>query len=97
MKPETDDKFKHDYQSHLKYLKLRGLQPKTIDYRSQVVSEIGFNSALGNHCKPIKQLIPGFVTTHHGVNSDPTYSQCKRAIGWRAEERRWDRRRPGRD
>ena len=31
MKPVSEEKFKHYYQSHLKHLKLKGLQPKTIE------------------------------------------------------------------
>lgn len=31
MKDVSEKKFKHNYQSHLKHLKLKGLQPKTIE------------------------------------------------------------------
>ena len=33
--------FKHNYQTHLKHLKLKGLQPKTIDAYSRAVRRIG--------------------------------------------------------
>lgn len=41
MKPVSDEKFKHDYQSHLKHLKLKGLQPKTIEAYSRAIRRIG--------------------------------------------------------
>ena len=41
MKPASDEKFKHYYQSHLKHLKLKGLQPKTIEAYSRAIRRIG--------------------------------------------------------
>ena len=33
--------FKHNYQTHLKHLKLKGLQPKTIEAYSRAMRRIG--------------------------------------------------------
>jgi hypothetical protein len=33
MKPSSESNFNHNYQTHLKHLKLKGLRPKTIDGR----------------------------------------------------------------
>jgi len=41
MKPVSEEKFKHYYQSHLKHLKLKGLQPKTIEAYSRAIRRIG--------------------------------------------------------
>jgi integrase/recombinase XerD len=41
MKPVSEEKFKHNYQSHLKHLKLKGLQPKTIEAYSRAIRRIG--------------------------------------------------------
>lgn len=41
MKPSPQAKFNQDYQSHLKHLKLKGLQPKTIDAYSRAIRCIG--------------------------------------------------------
>lgn len=41
MKPEPDDDFKQNYQAHLKHLKLKGLQPKTIEAYSRAVRRAG--------------------------------------------------------
>jgi hypothetical protein len=35
MTPASDANFKHNYQTHLKHLKLKGLQPKTIEAYSR--------------------------------------------------------------
>ena len=37
----SDKKFKQDYASHLKHLKLKGLRPKTIDAYSRAIRRIG--------------------------------------------------------
>ena len=37
----SDAKFKQNYASHLKHLKLKGLQPKTIDAYSRAIRRIG--------------------------------------------------------
>ena len=37
----SDAKFKQSYGSHLKHLKLKGLQPKTIDAYSRAIRRIG--------------------------------------------------------
>lgn len=41
MKPVSDKNFNHYYQSHLKHLKLKGLQPKTIEAYSRAIRRIG--------------------------------------------------------
>jgi integrase/recombinase XerD len=41
MTPASDAKFKRDYETHLKHLKLKGLQPKTIEAYSRAVRRIG--------------------------------------------------------
>jgi site-specific recombinase XerD len=41
MKPISEDKFKQYYASHLKHLKLKGLQPKTIEAYSRAIRRIG--------------------------------------------------------
>ena len=41
MKPAFDANFKRNYQSHLKHLKLKGLQPKTIDAYARAIRRIG--------------------------------------------------------
>jgi len=41
MTPSTDEQFNHYYSSHCKHLKLRGLQPKTIDAYSRAIRRIG--------------------------------------------------------
>ena len=41
MRPAFDANFKHNYQSHLKHLKFKGLQPKTIDAYARAIRHIG--------------------------------------------------------
>ncbi len=41
MKSPTDPKFNHYYAQHCKHLKLKGLQPKTIDAYSRAIRRIG--------------------------------------------------------
>ena len=41
MKASVEEKFKHNYQTHLKHLKLKGLQPKTIEAYSRAIRRIG--------------------------------------------------------
>jgi integrase/recombinase XerD len=41
MKPSSKSNFKHNYQTHLKHLKLKGLQPKTIDAYARAIRRIG--------------------------------------------------------
>ena len=41
MKPISENKFKQYYQSHLKHLKLKGLQPKTIEAYSRAIRRVG--------------------------------------------------------
>ena len=41
MTPASDANFKHNYQNHLKHLKLKGLQPKTIEAYARAIRRIG--------------------------------------------------------
>ena len=41
MTAPSDSNFKHNYQTHLKHLRLKGLQPKTIEAYSRAVRRIG--------------------------------------------------------
>lgn len=41
MKASSEEKFKHLYQSHLKHLTLKGLQPKTIEAYARAIRRIG--------------------------------------------------------
>ena len=41
MKASSEEKFNHLYQSHLKHLTLKGLQPKTIEAYSRAIRRIG--------------------------------------------------------
>ena len=41
MKSFSSQNFNHNYQSHLKHLKLKGLQPKTIEAYSRAIRRIG--------------------------------------------------------
>ena len=48
MKTPTADHFERQYQTHLKHLKLKGLQPKTIEAYARAIRRIGdyFQSGL---------------------------------------------------
>lgn len=50
MNPVTKAEFDQRYQTHLKHLKLKGLQPKTIDAYSRAIRRMGdyFDYAIGN-------------------------------------------------
>jgi len=50
MNPSTKTEFDQRYQTHLKHLKLKGLQPKTIDAYSRAIRRMGdyFDYAIGN-------------------------------------------------
>lgn len=41
MTTSSESDFKHNYQTHLKHLKLKGLQPKTIDAYARTIRRIG--------------------------------------------------------
>jgi len=41
MTPLSDANFKHLYQTHFNHLKLKGLQPKTIDAYARAIRRIG--------------------------------------------------------
>jgi len=41
MTTSSDSTFKQDYQTHLQHLKLKGLQPKTIEAYSRAIRRIG--------------------------------------------------------
>ena len=50
MNSATTEHFAHQYQTHLKHLKLKGLQPKTIEAYSRIIRRIGdtFAHQIGN-------------------------------------------------
>ena len=50
----SEANFKQDYQTHLKHLKLKGLQPKTIEAYSRAMRRIGayFNHQLNDLSEP---------------------------------------------
>lgn len=67
MTPSIDSIFKSDYQAHLRHLRLKGLQPKTIEAYSRAIRRIGdyFNHQL--HDLSDAQLLAYFsdlLTTH---------------------------------
>ena len=41
MKPSSEANFNSNYQAHLKHLKLKGLQPKTIDVYARAIRRLG--------------------------------------------------------
>ena len=41
MTPSSDSHFKQNYQNHLKHLKLKGLQPKTIEAYARAIRRVG--------------------------------------------------------
>ena len=43
----SDKNFKHNYLSHLKHLKLKGLQPKTIEAYSRAIRRIAMRTLSG--------------------------------------------------
>jgi len=61
MKTSSPSDFKKNYQTHLKHLKLKGLQPKTIDAYARAIRRIGayFNYQINDLSEP--QLIDYFT------------------------------------
>jgi site-specific recombinase XerD len=61
MKSASEENFKRDYQTHLKHLKLKGLQPKTIEAYSRAIRRIGtyFNHQINDLSEP--QLVDYFT------------------------------------
>ncbi len=61
MTAPSDSKFKHNYQTHLKHLRLKGLRPKTIEAYSRAVRRIGayFDHRIDDLSEP--QLIDYFT------------------------------------
>ena len=41
MTASSESDFKHNYQTHLKHLKLKGLQPKTIEAYARAIRRVG--------------------------------------------------------
>jgi site-specific recombinase XerD len=67
MTPATDKNFKRNYQKHLQHLKIKGLQPKTIEAYSRAIRRVGgyFNHQINDLSEP--QLIDYFtdlLSTH---------------------------------
>ncbi|MCP4896448.1 MAG: recombinase, partial [bacterium] len=61
MTAPSDSNFKHNYQTHLKHLRLKGLQPKTIEAYSRAIRRIGayFDYRIGDLSE--QQLIDYFT------------------------------------
>lgn len=53
MTSSSDSNFKHNYQTHLKHLKLKGLQPKTIEAYARAIRRIGayFDYQINDLCE----------------------------------------------
>lgn len=67
MTPSIDSAFKRDYQAHLKHLKLKGLQPKTIDAYARAIRRIGAYFDYQLHALSQPQLLDYFsdlLSTH---------------------------------
>src|ERR1700693_4802869 len=67
MEASTDEHFKKNYQAHLQHLKLKGLQPKTIEAYARAIRRIGerFDHQIDDLCE--QQLTDYFtelVTSH---------------------------------
>jgi hypothetical protein len=54
MKAASEADFKQHYQTHLKHLKLKGLQPKTIEAYARAIRRIGdyFGHRIGDLSEP---------------------------------------------
>ena len=61
MTPLLESTFKQDYQKHLQHLKLKGLQPKTIEAYSRAIRRIGkfFDNEINDLSE--QQLLDYFV------------------------------------
>ena len=61
MTPSLKSTFKQDYQKHLQHLKLKGLQPKTIDAYARAIRRIG--KYFDHHINDLseQQLVDYFV------------------------------------
>ena len=71
----SETEFNQNYQAHLKHLKLKGLQPKTIDSYARAMRRIGayFNNDVNNLSE--SQLTDYFcelLTSHSGAASSST-------------------------
>ncbi|MDH5654248.1 MAG: site-specific integrase [Gammaproteobacteria bacterium] len=67
MKASSEALFKNNYQLHLKHLKLKGLQPKTIDAYSRAIRRIGeyFNYRINNLSeKQLTDYFTDLLSTH---------------------------------
>jgi len=67
MTPSNDSTFKRDYQTHLQHLKLKGLQPKTIDAYARAIRRIGDYFEYRLHDLSEAQLLmyfSGLLSTH---------------------------------
>ncbi len=67
MNPSTTADFDQNYQTHLKHLKLKGLQPKTIDAYSRTIRRMGdyFDQRIDNLTPAqLTDYFSALVTTH---------------------------------
>ncbi len=63
--PTTD--FDHQYQTHLKHLKLKGLQPKTIDAYARAIRRMGayFSHQIDDLCEAqLTDYFSDLIATH---------------------------------
>jgi integrase/recombinase XerD len=67
MEASTDEHFKKNYQAHLQHLKLKGLQPKTIEAYSRAIRRIGerFDHQIDQLCEQqLTDYFTDLVTSH---------------------------------
>jgi len=67
MEASTDANFKQNYQSHVKHLKLKGLQPKTIEAYSRAIRRVGehFDHQIDNLSEQqLTDYFTDLVTSH---------------------------------
>lgn len=68
MKPTSDENFKRNYETHLKHLKLKGLQPKTIEAYARAIRRIG--SYFDGHIDTLsEQQLTDYFTDLLGTHS----------------------------
>ena len=84
MTPSFPESFKQNYQSHLQHLKLKGLQPKTIDAYSRAIRRIGlaFDYRIDNLSR---QQLRKRLTPPSKKNRMMILRLCSEAIGRMAD------------
>jgi integrase/recombinase XerD len=67
MEASTDANFKQNYQSHVKHLKLKGIEPKTIEAYSRAIRQVGehFDHQIDNlSAQQVTNYFSDLVTSH---------------------------------